>query len=130
MHTRKMETGDIPQIKQIFEAQGFDYEFPSIGSNIIAKRVLCDEHGVPQVGVMARVTVDLYGVFNPAWETPAMRLWALQQLHKEMQIELREKGIEDGHFWCPPQILKSFGRRMMKMFGWKRPEWTDFWRKV
>lgn len=130
MHTRKMSAGDAPQIEQIFKAQGFDYELPRIESgNILAKRVLCDGGSV-RMGVMARVTVELYGFVDPSWETPAVRLYALQTLHEEMRRELKEKGVEDGHFWCPPQLVKSFGRRMMRMFGWSRPQWPDFWRKV
>ena len=131
MNIRRLENGDIEQIRKIFEAQGFDYELPELDSNnIIAKKVVTDENNTARMGVAARITVELYGFVDHTWDTPAVRFAALKQLHEAMRQELKEKGIEDGHFWCPPQLVKSFGRRMMRLLGWKKPEWTDFWRKV
>lgn len=130
MITRKAEPRDFPVLQEIFRKQGFDYSLPDFGStNIIAKRVLVDAHDVPVMGAIERVTTESFGFFDPGWETPGWRLAGFKILHASMQRELREKGITDTHCWIPPEIEKSFGRRLKK-FGWVKTIWPSYMRIV
>lgn len=130
MHTRKYEKSDRVALEEMFRKQGFAYELPNFDSNnFIARRVLTDA-GKPVQALAARVTTELYLLADPDWEGPGMRLEAMKILGRSMQTELHEKGITDTHLWCPPEITKSFGRRLMRNFGFTRPEWTDFVKAV
>jgi hypothetical protein len=128
MHGRRMQPEDLQRIAAIFREQGFDYELPAMGNNILAKRVV--ESGSTIVcGAAARLTVEVYGFFDRLWESPRWRLEALKLLHEQMCVELKEKGIEDMHAWLPPRIERAFGRRLVQ-FDWQRPLWTDFVRQI
>jgi hypothetical protein len=130
MHTRKYQKSDREELESIFRKQGLPYELPNLDSNnFIARRVLVDENGRPAQALAARLTTELYLLVDPDWDTPGWRLEGIRMLGRSMQTELREKGITDAHLWLPPQ-KKSFERRLMKTFGFTRPEWANFVRMV
>lgn len=130
MHTRKYEKTDRAALEEMFRKQGFAYEMPNFNSNnFIARRVL-EDGGRPVQALVARLTTELYLLADSEWEAPGFRLEGMKILGRSMQTELREKGITDAHLWCPPAIEKRFGRRLMRNFGFTRPEWTDFVKAV
>lgn len=91
-----------------------DFETTNFASN----KVVTDE-GMPVVGAAAKVTVEIYGYSDATWGTPGLRLAALKLLHAEIEKELKQQNILTVHAWLPPQVAKAFGRRLVKIFGWR-----------
>jgi hypothetical protein len=131
MEIREIRSDDEPRLREIFAAQHFDYEFPKLDSpEFLATVVICDDQSRPVMAVAARRTVELFLLADPKWGTPRWRLEALQITHNAMRSKLKQIGVQDAHIWVPPDICKSFGRRLMRMFGWKRQLWPSFSREV
>lgn len=127
MKVRQVESLDWPRLRQLFEAQGFDYELPSRDEFVAGHAI--DDNGIP-MAILARPTVELYMLADPNWKTPQWRFEALRKLHESLRLELRAKGFRDVHVWLPPQKEKSFGRRLMRSFGWNQPLWKCFSRST
>jgi hypothetical protein len=131
MTVRDVTASDETRLRELFRKQSFEYDFPDLEEpQFIAKRVICDADGTVVMAVAARRTVELFMLADPQWNTPRMRLEALKLIHDDMRKELTRLGVHDVHAWLPPQVARSFGRRLMRLFGWKRPLWTDFCAEV
>ena len=128
MKLRGCESADSGRLTALFQAQGFQYQLPDLRS--FAATVALEDEGEIQQAVLARPTVELYFLAANDWKSPGMRFEGLRKIHEAMRRELNSKGFEDAHVWLPPEIAKSFGRRLMKDFGWTQPMWTDFTRST
>jgi hypothetical protein len=82
-----------------------------------------DESGNLIGAVAAERIVQLY--FFRGEGGPAETLGAIRMLHSAMAEELRAKGYRSADAFLPPQVEKSFGRRLMRTFGWVR-NWASF----
>lgn len=126
MLIRPVESADAPRLRELFEQQGFEYDLPSL-RQMVAAQALEDQGTVVQA-VLARPTVELYFLVDEHWRNPAWRLDALRKIHESMRRDLHGKGFEDAHVFLPPQKARSFGKRLMKDFGWTEPLWTPLTR--
>lgn len=126
---RECQESDLPRLREIFAKQGFEYDFPDLAAaQFVAKQVVVDDNDVVQMAVCARQTVELYMLADGEWSTPKWRFEALKAIHESMRKDLAAKGFEDAHLWLPPQLVKSFSRRLMRCFRWRRPVWADLCR--
>lgn len=115
----------------MFNTQCLPYDWPNLADpEFITRLVVVDDNDTPVVAGMARRTVEVYGLFDPDWESPAWRFEALRLLHEAMRHDLGAKGYHDAHAWIPPSLLKSFGRKLRHVFGWKQDPWACFCRKT
>lgn len=131
MRVRDVAQKDLPRLRELFEQQGFEYELPDFADkDFLAKQAVVDDADRVVMMVAARRTVELYMLVDKDWETPGWRMQAFALLHAAMRKVLIRLGIADAHCWLPPAIAKSFGRRLMRQFGWSKPVWTDFWRET
>jgi hypothetical protein len=128
MQVRDLNFLDWPVIEGWHERSGFDYPLPKPlgftnlgeGEAFAAMKVVIDNRQL--VGAaLARMTVEIYGFCDPTWGTPAMRLEMLRLLHQEIAAEMKKQKIRTAHAWLPPEIAKSFGRRLKKLFRWNEP---------
>jgi hypothetical protein len=121
---REMVNADIPRLRELHRKQGFGYEFPDLTeSQFIERWVVTDENDNPVQAVVARKTVELFFLGDPGHETPRWRFEKFRLLHEHVRLRLVAIGIKDAHCWIPPEIEKSFGRRLRMGFGWLRNEW-------
>lgn len=128
MIVRDYQEKDMPLLLKWHEASGFQYQFPDFKQqNFIANKVIV-EGELPVAAAAARITVEIYGFCDKDWGTPGTRLEALMLLQDAIAKELREQKIEDAHAWLPPEVSKSFGRRLMRKLGWKPLTWPCFMR--
>lgn len=126
MKVRQYQDDDEPVLRGIFQQLAFDYELPRM-SSFCVRHVLLD--GV-RMAILARPTVELYMLVDKDAGTPAQRLEGLKLLHESVRRELEAKGFEDGNMWLPPEIEKSFSRRLCRDFGWAKNLWPCYTRKV
>ena len=130
MRIREFRDTDIGDLLIYFKEQNLGYELPAMNSEDFPVRyVMADDDDVMRVAIFARRTVELYMVMDEKWDTPGTRLGAFTWLHESVEAKLKDLGYLDGNFWCPPK-KKSFGRRLMKRFGWSRNLWHNFQRKT
>lgn len=114
---------------EIFQNQGLDYTLPP-ASKFCSIQVIVDENDVPRIAIAARKTTEGFLLCDAEWESPAMRMEAIKMLHVAMAHDLEIKGYDDMNIWVPPQMEKSFGRRLMKSFGWTKQMWPSFAKNV
>lgn len=131
MKIRNYEAQDYPRIASLLEAQGLDYQLPNINHPLfLVKKVLEDEDGNVQLAAGLQLITEAYLWGNPDWSTPRARWEALLALHEEVRTAAQDTGIEDTVLWMPPELDKSFGRRLKKL-GWDKDRpWPTYSRKV
>lgn len=123
MKVREVRPDDIPRLKEIYQQQGLPYDFPDLdAAQFLVKQVVVDGDDRAVLGVACRQTVELYLLIDSTWNTPRWRLEAFKAIHESVRLELVGKGIEDAHCWLPPQVSKSFGRRLQS-FGYRVNKW-------
>ncbi len=124
---RTLASRDAARLRELFELQGFDYELPDL--RLLVSAQAFDDGNIEQA-VLARPTVELYFLGDPNWATALRRFHVLQDLHESVRRDLAGKGFTDAHVFLPPEKAKSFGRRLMRDFGWTRPLWTPLTRST
>ncbi len=130
MNIRPMVPDDIPKLKAIYEEMGFGYAFPDLTApQFVDVRVL-EEDGDPVMAIALRKTVETYFWMKRDWKTPGWRQEAFMELHWASHREALAMGYTDAHAWVPPEVAKSFGRRLQRVFGWKKSVWDVFSREL
>jgi len=131
MKVRSYRESDLPRLQEIYNKQCLPYEWPDLNdSEFVVKLVIVDESDTPMVAGLARKTVEVYGLFDPEWETPAWRFEGLRMLHEAMRHEVGKLGYKDAHAWIPPNLVKTFGRKLRHLFGWKADPWPSYCRRT
>ena len=123
MNCRSIVPSDIPVLRNMYEMSGLAYEFPDLHA-MEEVLVVTDEQDRPIAAAAAERILQLYLWANDSIH-PAARLRAVKALHEGMATRLREKGYNQVNCFLPPEMEKSFGRRLMQMFGWT-PNWPSF----
>lgn len=107
------------------ELSGFPYAFPDLrGSLMESVLVVTDESDIPVAGVAAERITQLYLWMDDEMH-PAAKLRIVRQLHESLAEVLRSRGYGETNCFLPPQVERSFGRRLMRNFGWVK-NWASF----
>ena len=131
MRVRELEKRDLPVLEQWHRESGFDYPLPDLFSPSFARvLVVVDDNDVPVQALAAKNTIEMYMLMDKGWRNPRWRLEALMQGHEDMRSWLHENGHEDVNCWLPPEVEKSFGRRLEKLFYWIPARWKSYSRKT
>lgn len=129
MRVREYRPSDLPHIVALHKKQGFGYTLPSVEVGMAAVFVLVDEFDIPKRVLMARNTVELYLVGDDEFETPMWRHVGMLKLWETMRRALLRKGLDDCNLWLPPELEKTFKRRL-KRAGFGKNLWSCFTRKL
>jgi len=116
MKIRQIQNRDIDKLKEIHSASGFDYKFPNLNEFFPIPAVV-DENDIPVLVVASLPTVELFLLADSTWETPGIRMEAFKLIHEFVRRDLQSRGIVEAVAWIPPELSKSFLRRLNKM-GW------------
>jgi hypothetical protein len=124
---RDYTPADFGRIKQIFDQRGFRYELPRLDTDPLftSKLVLTDENDSVQMGVALRLEANAYAFVDESWSTPQNRWAALQQIHDAAKAESSTKGLDTVTAQIPPEIEKSFSKRLNGL-GWNRLLWNTY----
>jgi hypothetical protein len=129
MRTRNFEASDYEEVKELYRKQGFEYDLPDMAA-FMEVQVVADDADKPIMVLAARPTVEMFLILDQEWGTPYWRLEAFKLVHESMRTKLEAAGIADAHCWIPPEIEKSFARRLMRWFAWRKQLWPCFSRKT
>jgi hypothetical protein len=115
---REIKPADLPFLWQ-FEGE-HKWEF---GADFISGLVIVDEDDRPVAFMGAWSRAEVHCVVNPRWKTPGLRLQALTDIHRAMEMSVRAKGvgrmvtwIDDAHRFC----------KRLTQQGWIRANKTSF----
>ena len=149
---------DLPALRAIHAAQGFDYALPDFSNPLfVTKLVLTGgapslvlaQHAAPVQknaqsdcapaakactailgAVLLRLTAEAYLLLDPRAGTPRQRWQWLLALHAAAERDAWQRGLEDVHAWLPPPIAEKFGKRLARL-GWLRDDtWTPHCKKL
>ena len=125
MNCRALRESDIPILKAIYDRSELAYEFPDLHGPLMEQvLVLVNEKDQPvMAGAVERIVQSYLWVDESLH--PAAQLRGIRQLHEAMAPILRQKGYTDVSCFVPPKLEKSFGRRLMRTFGWTKT-WPSF----
>lgn len=107
----------------MFRKQGFDYELPSFDDKFAVRAVLEGDTG-PQMALMLRKTVEAFFLSDESG-APEKRWVNFMALHEAVRVEALRLGFTDVQAMLPPQISRSFGKRLGYL-GWRRNTWPCF----
>lgn len=109
---------------------GLDYKLPDLSSPLFIIREVAEHEGQIIAAGVVRLEAELYVWVDREVGTPKDRWEAVKQLNETaMSKAYWEKGLDNAVLWCPPEIEKSFGKRL-KALGftpdrgwrsWSRP---------
>ena len=121
---------DIPDVRKIFAAQGFQYQEPQ-WIRMVCSKVLVDGNDVPRIALLNRPTVETYAVVDPSgWAPPGTKAEEFARLDRAVVADLKAAGYTDQHCWPPPQC-RAFMRRLKRYFGWgTSSEWEGLVRYI
>lgn len=98
---------------------------PDLASPLFIIKKVVDENGkAVQVGAV-RITAEVFLLVDHDSGTPEKRMSNLKELSEEMAREAWQKGLDDVTAWIPPEIEKSFGKRL-KEIGFQRSPWPSY----
>lgn len=120
---RTLKASDIPILGAMAEASKFPY--PDLNHpHIEAVLVITDDADRPIMACAAKRLIELYLYVDPAC-SPAVKMAALNTLHKGMSAVLREIKYNSVECYLPEQIAAKFGRRLERTWGWVKnwPSW-------
>jgi hypothetical protein len=127
MKIREYRSEDLRRLREMHARQGFRYPMPDVeDSAFLLRAVIEDEGGQPVMAALARLTSEVYLLADPQTGTPRDRWRNLLALHRAATREAWRRGLDDAHCWLPPEISRSFGRRLERL-GWREPAWRCYW---
>jgi hypothetical protein len=129
MRIREFRQSDILRLKKLHRESGVDCPFPKI-KDLFPMTVLVDEEDKVVMAVGCIPAVELYFFLDRNWETPGMKMEAFKYIHEYTRRDMLSRGIVEAHAFVPPHLEKSFGRRLIKKFGWVRSYWPCFSRRT
>lgn len=118
---RGIRPEDLTVLKELHKQMGFGYPFPELKIHDIGK-VVTDESDRPIMAALAVPVVDCYLLVSPNALTPGERLALLHKLHEAMRAEIKDRGYNWAEADIPPEIERSFGKRLKKL-GWFKSAW-------
>ncbi len=118
MTIRPFQPSDIPSLRQMYEHSGYPYTFPDLrGPLMECVLVAVADNDVPIAAIAAERIVQAYLLMDLDLH-PATKMRIIRSFHAQLAIELRKRNYGCLEAFLPPAIAESFGRRLMKSFGW------------
>lgn len=107
----------------MFRRQGFAYELPPLDEKFAVRAVLEGDSG-PEMALMLRKTVEAFFLSDKTG-APEKRWVNFMALHESVRLEALRLGFTDVQAMLPPQISRSFGKRLGYL-GWRMNTWPLF----
>ncbi len=125
MTIRELKESDVSTLRALYERSGYGYTFPDLEGPLMEQvLVAVDENDQALAAIAAERIVQAYLLMDSTLH-PAARMRVIRQFHEELATRLRSKGYTCLEAFLPPEIAESFGRRLMRSFGWVR-NWPSF----
>lgn len=123
---RDYDKRDEETLKTIHEASGFDYQFPDLDDPLFVVRKTVEEDGKLVQGLLVKLQGEVYLFVDHGWSTPEERWQRVVELTEEAKKAAWEKGLDSLVCVVPPEIAKSFEKRLVQIGMTKTREWPRF----
>jgi len=126
MRVRELQEKDHDALRKMARAAGFEYAEPACGHMELVL-VVVDDQDIPVMACGAEKIIQLY-----LWAgrgLPGAKFSALNLLHSAMGAALRTRGWDEVNAFIPPDIVRQFGRRLERAFGWKK-NWPSWFKRI
>ena len=130
MISRYLTREDLPRLKELHEKSGVPLQFPDIENEFFPIPVIVDEDNRVVAAVGSVPAAEIWFFLDHEWETPGMRLEALRIIHEIVRKDLQSRAIVLVNASVPPNIPKSFGQKLVKIFHWMKCDWNHFTRRT
>jgi len=127
MIIRAYRPEDRETLERIHAEQAFTYPFPNLEDpTFFLKMVIEDDDGKVIQAIVLHLTAEAYFLGDKKAGSPQSRFDAFVRLHDECaRLAYYPGGLSDIHAFLPPEVEKSFGRRLLKL-GWVTEPWKPF----
>jgi hypothetical protein len=129
MIVREYTDADLNALRAMHAAQGFGYPLPHLDDPLFLVRTVVEEDERPRLAIFLRLTAESYLLADPAEGTPRQRWRWLQAAHEATRQAATKSGLADVQAFLPPEVARSFGRRLQSL-GWRRDPWQGYTRKL
>jgi hypothetical protein len=130
MLIREYTDADLAALERMHAAQGFGYPFPDVADPIfLSKLVVEDDAGQPVMASLVRMTAEVYLLMDRSAAPPKASWERLLALHAAAERAARARGLADAHAFLPPQIERTFARRLVRL-GWVKDPWPAYCKKL
>jgi hypothetical protein len=116
-------------LKQMYQAQGFEYVFPNFEHPEFFTRLVLEDEGRPVMAIMGRLTAEMYLLMDPEAGSPGARLRNFLMLHQASEFDMAKKGIQDCYAQIPPGNKMEKFKRLLKLLGWVKANTWEPWTK-
>ena len=115
MHMRKGTSADYPAILELFNKLSWDYKFPDI-DELVDIQVVVDDNDVIQMVLAGKQVVEYNLLINPESNLTPFEKWEyLKTILNLSFANVKKSGFKQVFAFLPPELSKSFGRRMLKI---------------
>jgi hypothetical protein len=116
---------DLPRVKALHRAQGFDYELPNMRTVPIA--AIVEENNKITHAFFLRNLAEAYWIFDPKGESRKSRLGKIFMLRKVITPIAKETGFDEVVAFLPPELTANkCTEKTMLHIGWERMEWQPY----
>lgn len=132
---REFTAGDFIHAFELHEASGLDRRcFPKLylqvgekveSNALFIEKAQMEVDGEPVMSCFLKVTSEVYILVDHTKGTPEERFEWLKEMREYMEKKAREHGLSDVTCWVPPEIDKSFGKRLEDL-GFVRSPWQSY----
>lgn len=120
-----LEATDADAVRALQAASGYAFQFPPLHSPLVETGcMILDSAGSPIAASVAQRTPEILLAMRKEGH-PAIKLQALAMVHQFMRQELSSRGYAEGFCFLPPEIEKSYGRHLQRIFGWRKT-WAGY----
>jgi len=114
---RKARKDEFENILELHQKQAFDYRFPD-QKEIEDLQVVVDENDKILMVLAARKVIEYNLLVNPDCNlSPFVQHNYIRMMAGRSIERLKKKNYKQVFAFIPPEIVKSFGRRLIKMGG-------------
>ncbi len=126
MNIRPFEVRDLEALKRIHE----NNELPAVcmpdpTNPLFFIKQVVEHEGKAALAAFLKITAEPYLLVDKTVETPEWRWQALKALNETISTVAWMKGLEQLSAWVPPQLIKSFGKRL-KDLGYSPSPWQAY----
>ena len=122
---REYRESDLERLKELHRKQGFAYPFPELNDPVFAVGAVAEQNGEAQMAAFLKIHGEAYLFLDPSQGPPEERWKTLLEIHAAVRRQAEELGLDSVTCWIPPNLEKSFAKRLRKL-GWAKDEWAAY----
>lgn len=123
---REVTAEDMPRIREIHNENGLPENcFPDTEDPLCIAKLCVERDGKPVIASFLVGTAEIFLILDHSAGTPEERWKDLQDLTAAMKEAAWSKGLNQFSAWIPPEIERSFSKRL-EALGFQKSPWSCF----